>query len=84
MHHRSRIRLGIMIGRERNCAQSFLPHAMLVHVALDPHGKTLGRREHAVRHQICLLTRNSVDTCCLPEAAVLSLSQRAEHHHAIR
>ena len=73
----------MVIGRERDRAHRILPHAMLVHVALHPHGETLGRRKHAIGHQIGLLARDGVDTGGLAETAVLALRQRAEHHHAI-
>ena len=51
----------MVVGRQRNRAHGLLPHAMLVHEALHPHREALRRRQHAVRHQVGLLTRDRVD-----------------------
>ena len=58
-------------------------YTVFVHVAPHPHGETLRRREHAVRHQVGSLARNRIEARGLPEPAVLALRQRTEHVHAV-
>ena len=76
-----------MVGGQRDGAQRFLADAVVVHVALHAHRKALRRRDHAIGRQVGAL---AADRGCrrarargLPEAAVLALRERAEHHDAV-
>ena len=84
VHHRTWIRLRVLIRRERDRAQRLAPEFVVVQEAHGAHRVALARRDHAIRKRVRLLAGDGGRRPAETEARELPLRERAEDDDAVR